>query len=59
MIEDGEFFARIVSILMNREINKRFCAIFTYDVVSKLVPLHIKPAVIPKYFTTARYWLLV
>ncbi|MDP9287049.1 MAG: hypothetical protein M3P08_02495 [Thermoproteota archaeon] len=30
---------------MNREINKRFCVIFTYGVVSKLVPFHIKPAV--------------
>jgi hypothetical protein len=33
---------------MNREINKTFCVIFTYDVVSKLVSFHIKPVVILK-----------
>ncbi len=46
-----------VSILMNREINKRFCVIFTYCVVSKLVPFHIKPAVNLKYFQILAFGL--
>jgi hypothetical protein len=41
---------------MNREINKRFCVIFMYDLVSKLVPLHIKPAATSNTSSDIDFW---